>query len=191
MRVCIYAQSRSGSTVLSLYVSNQLGLYNIAEPYNPRNSARGRYFPDEAVWLDPGVSVKFLCGELRTDQQESLHKYFDKVVILTRDDDIAGAESHMMGLITRIWEPYKYNLKDFNEEERKKLQYNIKWREETRKQLTNLPYFQVTYEELFYKKVGITRLNSYLNIEQDNSDIDMFDIKHKYRQDPINKKSII
>tara|TARA_A100001201_G_scaffold138724_1_gene129922 strand:- start:549 stop:1124 length:576 start_codon:yes stop_codon:yes gene_type:complete len=191
MRVCIYAQSRSGSTVLSLYVSNQLGLYNIAEPYNPRNSARGRYFPDEAVWLDPGVSVKFLCGELRTDQQESLHEYFDKVVILTRDDDIAGAESHMMGLITRIWEPYKYNLKDFNEEERKKLQYNIKWREETRKQLTNLPYFQVTYEELFYKKVGITRLNSYLNIEQDNSDIDMFDIKHKYRQDPINKKSII
>ena len=191
MRGCIYAQSRSGSTVLSLYVSNQLGLYNIAEPYNPRNSARGRYFPDEAVWLDPGVSVKFLCGELRTDQQESLHKYFDKVVILTRDDDIAGAESHMMGLITRIWEPYKYNLKDFNEEERKKLQYNIKWREETRKQLTNLPYFQVTYEELFYKKVGITRLNSYLNIEQDNSDIDMFDIKHKYRQDPINKKSII
>ena len=191
MRVCIYAQSRSGSTVLSLYVSNQLGLYNIAEPYNPRNSARGRYFPDEAVWLDPGVLVKFLCGELRTDQQESLHKYFDKVVILTRDDDIAGAESHMMGLITRIWEPYKYNLKDFNEEERKKLQYNIKWREETRKQLTNLPYFQVTYEELFYKKVGITRLNSYLNIEQDNSDIDMFDIKHKYRQDPINKKSII
>ena len=191
MRVCIYAQSRSGSTVLSLYVSNQLGLYNIAEPYNPRNSARGRYFPDEVVWLDPGVSVKFLCGELRTDQQDSLHKYFDKVVILTRDDDIAGAESHMMGLITRIWEPYKYNLKDFNEEERKKLQYNIKWREETRKQLTNLPYFQVTYEELFYKKVGITRLNSYLNIEQDNSDIDMFDIKHKYRQDPINKKSII
>ena len=120
-----------------------------------------------------------------------MHEYFDKVVILTRDDDIAGAESHMMGLITRIWEPYKYNLKDFNEEERKKLQYNIKWREETRKQLTNLPYFQVTYEELFYKKVGITRLNSYLNIEQDNSDIDMFDIKHKYRQDPINKKSII
>ena len=191
MRVCIYAQSRSGSTVLSLYVSNQLGLYNIAEPYNPRNSARGRYFPDEAVWLDPGVSVKFLCGELRVEQQESLDKYFDKVIILTREDDIAGAESHMMGLITRIWEPYKYNLKDFNEEERKKLQYNIKWREETRKQLTNLPYFQVTYEELFYKKVGITRLNSYLNIEKDNSDIGMFDLKHKYRQDPINKKSLI
>ena len=191
MRVCIYAQSRSGSTVLSLYVSNQLGLYNIAEPYNPRNSARGRYFPDEAVWLDPGVSVKFLCGELRVEQQESLDKYFDKVIILTREDDIAGAESHMMGLITRIWEPYKYNLKEFNEEERIKLQYNIKWRTESREQLTNLPYFQVTYEELFYKKVGITRLNSYLNIEKDNSDIGMFDLKHKYRQDPINKKSLI
>ena len=191
MRVCVYAQSRSGSTTLSRYISRQLKTYYIPEPYNPRNPIHNRYFFDEQVWLDPNTTVKFLFGELKPEQQTSLHKYFDKVIVLTREDDIAGAESHMLGLISRKWGPYKYVLKDFDQEERIKLQENIKLRVEIKKQMKTLPYFQVTYEEIFYKKVGITRINSYLNIEQDNSDIDMFDIKHKYRQDPINKKSII
>ena len=62
---------------------------------------------------------------------------------------------------------------------------------EIRKQMKALPYFQVTYEEIFYRTVGITNINSYLYIKQDNSDIDMFNLKHKYRRDPINKKSLI
>ena len=33
----------------------------------------------------------------------NLHTYFDKVIVLTREDDIAGAESHMLGLISRKW----------------------------------------------------------------------------------------
>ena len=188
MRVCIYAQSRTGSTVLSSYISNQLGLYNVVEPYNIKNP---KYYSDEEVWLDPNICVKFLCGELKPHQQSSLLEYFDKVIILTREDDIAGSESHIMALLTDKWKPYSYFLKEFNEQERRDLQNHIKWRELTKKELLSLPYFKVTYEEIFYKKVGITKINSYLNIEQDNSDIDMFDIKHKYRQDPINKKSII
>lgn len=188
MRVCIYGQSRTGSTVLSSYISNRLDLYNIVEPYNPRNP---NYHSDEEIWLEPKTSVKFLWGELNNYQERELHRYFDKVIILTREDNIAGAESHLMGLITKQWEKYSYNIKEFTEKEKRQLQYNIKWRDETKQQLLSLPYFQVTYEEIFYRKVGITRINSYLNIEQDNSDVGMFDLKHKYRQDPVNKKSII
>ena len=82
----------------------------------------------------------------------------------------------MLGLISKKWGPYKYILKEFNQEEKIKLQENIKFRANIKKLMKTLPYFQVSYEEIFYKKVGITRINSYLNIEQDNSDIDMFDI---------------
>ena len=188
MRVCIYAQPRTGSTVLSSYISNQLGLLNIVEPYNIKNPT---YHSDEQVWLDPSTTVKFLLGELRSEQQTSLHQYFDKVIVLTREDDIAGGESHLMALITGKWEPYEYNITKFDQEQNIKLQETIKLRAEIRKQMKALPYFQVTYEEIFYRTVGITNINSYLYIKQDNSDIDMFNLKHKYRRDPINKKSLI
>ena len=177
MRIAIYAQARSGSTALYNYIKDSLSYKGILEPYNPKFPER---FTEEEIWKQDNIVVKFLLRDKNI--AERLPSVFDKVIYLTRSNDLEGAESLVYATKKDIWhEPYEYStLKDsFSDEEIKDKRNK---RAQHRKYIESQKGFQITYEEIFYDRVGIQRINNYINIV-DSKYINLLDLSKKYRKD--------
>ena len=185
MRVAIYAQARSGSTALFNYIKDSLSLKGILEPYNPKFPER---FTEEEIWKQDNIVVKFLLRDKNI--VEKLPLVFDKVIYLTRSNDLEGAESLVYATKKDIWhEPYEYStLKDsFSDEEIKDKRNK---RAQHRKYIESQKGFQITYEEIFYERVGIPKINDYIGIKT-NRYIHLLDIKNKYRVNKADAKPTI
>ena len=177
MRIAIYAQARSGSTALYNYIKDSLSLKGILEPYNPKFPER---FTEEEIWKQDNIVVKFLLRDKNI--AERLPSVFDKVIYLTRSNDLEGAESLVYATKKDIWhESYEYNtLKDLSLD--KEIKDIRDKRAQHRQYIESQKGFQITYEEIFYKRVGIQKINDYINIE-DSKYSDWLDLSKKYRKD--------
>ena len=183
MRVAIYAQARSGSTSLYMYLKKSLNYQmssnykGILEPYSPKFPNR---FTEEEIWERDNVVVKFLIRD--NNIAKRIPSAFDKVIYLTRSNDLEGAESLAYATKDGEWhKPYEYStLKDsFSDNEIKDLRSK---RAHHREYIQSQKGFQITYEEIFYKRVGILRINDYIGI-RDSKYSNWLDVDKKYRQD--------
>jgi len=177
MRVAIYAQARSGSTSLYMYLKKSLNYKGIPEPYSPHWPSK---FTEQEIWEEDNVVAKFLIRDNNIAKKIPLH--FDKVIYLTRSNDLEGAESLAYATKDGEWhKPYQYStLKDsFSDNEIKDLRSK---RAHHREYIQSQKGFQITYEEIFYKRVGILRINDYIGI-RDSKYSNWLDIDKKYRQD--------
>ena len=177
MRVAIYAQARSGSTALYMYIRKSLGYKGILEPYSPKFPNR---FTEEEIWEKDNVVAKFLIRDNNIAKRIPLA--FDKVIYLTRSNDLEGAESLAYATKDGEWhQPYEYNtLKDsFSDDEIKDIRDK---RAQHRQFIESQKGFQITYEEIYYKRVGIQKINNYINIK-DSKYSDWLDLSKKYRKD--------
>ena len=182
MRVAIYAQARSGSTTLLDYISKSLNYKPIFEPFNPVSVNK---YSEKEIWHEDNVVVKFLIRTLEKDETEKIKNHFDKVICLTRENIHEGAESHLAAELNDAWKPDKYSFKnsvEINDKNQKRLKDLILYRYIVYEHIKHLPFFQTTYEEIYKNKVGIQKINSYININ-DEKFLHLLDSKNRYRTD--------
>jgi len=183
MRVAIYAQARSGSTTLAHYLSYSLKFKLILEPLRRNNL--NTYSYDE-IWKQDNVVVKFLLRDNK--KVEKISNSFDKVIWLTRENDLEGAESLAQAEFKNEWhEKYFYNKYSFENKHINKLK---EYRNTHKKFIQSQGNFQITYEEIFYERVGIPKINDYIGIKSDRY-IHLLDIKNKYRVNKADAKRSI
>ena len=177
MRIAIYAQPRSGSTVLARYVANSLPGYKLLlEPFNPQFSGM---YSDYEIWKKDNIVSKFIVR--RSDGVKSINrinKCYDKVINLTRENDLEGGESELRAVFAKEWhERYSYDATKVDPDILAEVKYN---REVEKNFIRKIEGFQITYEEIFYERVGIPKINNYIGIKT-NRYIHLLDIKNKYR----------
>ena len=113
---------------------------------------------------------------------------FDKVIWLTRENDLEGAESLARAESKDEWhERYFYNKSNFENKHINKLK---EYRNTHKKFIQSQGNFQITYEEIFYERVGIPKINDYIGIKT-NKYIHLLDIKNKYRVNKVDAKRSI
>ena len=146
MRVAIYAQARSGSTALYNYIKDSLSLKGIFEPYNPKFTNR---FTEEEIWEKDNVVVKFLIRDNNIAKRIPLA--FDKVIYLTRSNDLEGAESLARAQSKGEWnKKYFYNKSNFENKHIIKLK---EYRNTHKKFIQSQGNFQIHMKKYFMKEL--------------------------------------
>ena len=180
MRVAIVTYGRTGSTSLFNYIQNSLQLHGINEPYNTRVKRR---FTEQDIWEKNLIVVKFMFPD--TKFINKIQKTFDKIIYLTRENHKEAAESHAHSTISDKWDKkYAYEAPPADY-----IDHYIIVKTEQKEFINSLGGFQVTYEEIYYRRTGIARINKYLNIN-DSKFINILDLKNKYRQRLYTKNKI-
>jgi hypothetical protein len=195
MRICILGSPRSGTTSLMEYISDSLKLNRYNEPYSYSSGTqlRKNNVTEDNIWRDKNTVVKHLMFQLSTEQKKTLRDSFDKVVCIYRKDLKSSSESWLAGYYSDNWER-PYNYKDTKAYRPTKINtesknFIIQQRIKEIKEIKELGYFTVTYEDLFYSDKDKLKLNNYLGIT--NPSLDILDPINKLRLDPIVNKTII
>lgn len=175
MRVAIFAHPRSGSTAIYNYIKDSLNLQGVFEPFNKnfKSTFTLPYFIDTDKLV-----VKFLVyPETSISDIKQLSKSFDKVIFLYREDVLSAAESLSNAIVTENWfSDYKFdNSNNPNVSEISTILFNSK------KKIVNSKGFHLTYEEVFYRREGIDKLNKFLEITNTEF-LHLLDIINKYRK---------
>lgn len=177
MKIAIIANTRTGSTTLFKYVKHSLDLYGIHEPFNPRTNLNYSHIN---IWELDNIVVKYIF--VTSEYIKKVIKHFDKVIFLTREDDIESAKSFIHAKKTDNWiDSYVYR-----EEYSKEIDNIVATRNDQKNFLRSFGGFQITYEELFFHKEGVERINQYLGI-QNNNYKSLLDLKYRYRKGTSNK----
>jgi len=180
MRILIYTLARTGSTSLTYYIANSLNYTPIFEPYNI-DPSHDKY-PESLIWESDNVVVKVM------DEQGGKHfldfyKYFDKHIILTRENTKEQAQSLASAVSTKKWHShYVYNPSKVDQNYCNQM---VEKYTSTKAKLQELNGYQVTYEGIYLKGNQVKGLNEYLGIT--NPSLKDIDSKRKYRQGDANK----
>jgi hypothetical protein len=184
MKICIYAQGRSGSTSLYKLISNHFdnGYSKYDEPFN--------VFSNKKLGLDDihitdilnnsNIIIKTLHyntvnGLDENEMPDFLFKHFDKIIFLIREDTISQTESYLYRTYSNSYNwhtPEKYDLSIISENS-----FNEKNKDYTDSNQFLISYcnqigFPIyTYEDIFIKKNinPINQIFNYLGIELDYS----------------------
>jgi len=172
MRVAIFAYGRTGSTSLCEYIRLSLQLESIVEPFN---RDRIHTYTSHDLWKKDNKVVKFMYPDIK--YIDKIKSNFDKIIYLTRENHIEAAESHVYARLSGYWNS-KYTFVDPPTEF---VNESVQRKKKQKAHINSLEGFQVTYEEIFYTKEGIKKIDDYLGITSDEFK-DILDIKHKYRK---------
>jgi hypothetical protein len=184
MKICIYAQGRSGSTslykLISNHFDNEYSKYD--EPFNSfSNKKLGLNDVHIADILNnSNIIIKTLHyntidGLDEKEMPDFLFKHFDKIIFLIREDTISQSESYLYRTNSKAYDwhtPEKYDLSIISENS-----FNEKNKDYTDSNQFLISYcnqigFPIyTYEDIFIKKNinPINQIFNYLGIELDYS----------------------
>lgn len=184
MKICIYAQGRSGSTslykLISNHFDNEYSKYD--EPFNSfSNKKLGLNDVHIADILNnSNIIIKTLHyntidGLDEKEMPDFLFKHFDKIIFLIREDTISQSESYLYRTNSKAYDwhtPEKYDLSIISENS-----LNEKNKDYTDSNQFLISYcnqigFPIyTYEDIFIKKNinPINQIFNYLGIELDYS----------------------
>jgi hypothetical protein len=179
MRVLIISSYRCGGSCLSKWLSLELNIEHIGEPYHELKT------PDESILYKDNILVKFPYRDfcrLKTHNIQDFISLFDKTFALTRDDLMASSESAIMTLHSKIAQYYTYFIDDIflkkNNTEIEKTYNTYKYYYDKIKELDIL---QITYENIFINRTDINILKEYFNIDKFNY-LSMLDYSRRYRK---------
>jgi hypothetical protein len=190
MRILIYSTQRCGSTAVMNWVSKELDLTPVFEPFIPCGEEDYRRYNDN--WrndLEAFNRLKHIVAKvIHYNLDELIHKdnierdffsKFDKVVVLYRENIRDQAESLLIASKRKI-SFGEYNLKkelsDLNPDHIEETS-NIML-EQTESLLSYNNCFKISYEDIFIRK-DYNKLIEYLGIQEPNH-LDLFNSKNKY-----------
>jgi hypothetical protein len=190
MRILIYSTQRCGSTAVMNWVSKELDLTPVFEPFIPCGEEDYRRYNDN--WrndLEAFNRLKHIVAKvIHYNLDELIHKdnierdffsKFDKVVVLYRENIRDQAESLLIASKRKI-SFGEYNLKkelsDLNPDHIEETS-NIML-EQTESLLSYNNCFKISYEDIFIRK-DYNKLIEYLGI-QEPKHLDLFNSKNKY-----------
>lgn len=191
MRICIVGTSRSGTTSLLNYICHSLSLDGITEPFN--NSLGERNITEYDIWKKPNTVVKHLIEQVPKDKLNILNNYYDKVILIFREDSKAAAQSWLAAEASLSWDRhYNYEsiISNLNEEKvYRKLKEDITKRERLVALIKSLNYFTTTYEDLFLSGRDVKKIKDFLSITSVKYDY-LLDSSRKLRKDNPIKKTL-
>ncbi len=190
MRILIYSTQRCGSTAVMNWVSKELDLTPVFEPFIPCGEEDYRRYNDN--WrndLEAFNRLKHIVAKvIHYNLDELIHKdniekdffsKFDKVVVLYRENIRDQAESLLIASKRKI-SFGEYNLKkelsDLIPEHIEETS-NIML-EQTESLLSYNNCFKISYEDIFIRK-DYNKLIEYLGIKEPKH-LDLFNPKNKY-----------
>jgi hypothetical protein len=154
MRILIIAGTRVGGTSFGDWLSLELGIPFIMEPDSINNSNN---------WINGKCVTKIIYSK---DCDKHINKSWDKIIGITRTNTYECA-------ISNIWFKdfksghKKYIIKEgWIEQNKSRIYDEIKIIDNMHLCITNLPIFQITYENIFEKKVDIDRIANYVGLKE-------------------------
>ena len=184
MKICIYAQGRSGSTslykLISNHFDNEYSKYD--EPFNSfSNKKLGLNDVHIADILNnSNIIIKTLHyntidGLDEKEMPDFLFKHFDKIIFLIREDTISQSESYLYRTNSNAYNwhtPEKYDLSIISENSLNEKNKDYADSNQFLISYCNQIGFPIyTYEDIFIKKNinPINQIFNYLGIELDYS----------------------
>jgi hypothetical protein len=190
MRILIYSTQRCGSTAVMNWVSKELDLTPVFEPFIPCGEEDYRRYNDN--WrndLEAFNRLKHIVAKIihynlsdiidNDNIERDFFSKFDKVIVLYRENIRDQAESLLIASKRKI-SFGDYNLKkelsDLNPDHIEETS-NIML-EQTESLLSYNNCFKISYEDIFIRK-DYNKLIEYLGIEEPKH-LDLFNPKNKY-----------
>ena len=190
MRVLVYSTQRCGSTAVMHWISKELDLTPVFEPFIPCGEEDYRCYNNNWINdLDTFNGLKHIVAKvIHYNLDEIIHKdnierdffsKFDRVIVIYRENIRDQAESLLIASKRKI-SFGEYNLKkelsDLNPDHIEETS-NIML-EQTESLLSYNNCFKITYEDIFIRK-DYNKLIEYLGIDEPKH-LDIFNPKNKY-----------
>jgi LPS sulfotransferase NodH len=172
MKILILSHTRSGSTTLCKWLSNELNIELDETPYNK--------FTFESVLEKTNIIRKIVVEEY-IPSNDIISK-FDKVICLTRENSIDTSISFIIANNNNTWHTEygvsnEWIIENKNKIIETKYQYDY-----LKSKLKKYEVLQITYENFYINKIDISKVIHYLNITNPNY-LDMIEHTKKYRKD--------
>lgn len=169
MKVLILATMRSGSTSLLYSIAESLKAEYLFEPFHTEYD-KSKYFDQfDKIKSSDNLVVKIIDNHFYNFSEfldyKNLTKYFDKVIGLTRENDVDSANSAYLATVTGAWFNYsKFHISDvkINKEEYDLMLSKII---KDKKEILSFDIFQVTYEGIYKRKDQVDALKKYLGFD--------------------------
>ena len=149
MKILIYTTHRTGSTALAQLLMAHYGC---------------DYHRGSLIYPPPSdIIIKITPSESKYDEIQS---YFDKKIVLTRDNVKDQAESRVYAdLVEKKFEPYTIEKSFLLENQSKILEMEQTIIKENEYLLSCDDCLFLTYDELYYSPFGLSKLEGYLDTE--------------------------
>jgi hypothetical protein len=172
MRVLVLSHTRCGSTTLCKWISKELNIELDETPYHEKTFY--------SVFEKTNIIRKIVVEEYYPSDND-INK-FDKVICLSRENIIDAAISFINADNKGKWhDTYEITNKWINDNKNKIVETVYKY-EHLRNRLKKKNLFQIIYENIYINKTDVSKVISYLNIENPKH-LDMLDYDKKYRKD--------
>ena len=172
MRILILSHTRCGSTTLCKWISNELNIELDETPYD-KNTLNSIF--------EKNNIIKKIVIEEYNPPNEVIEK-FDKVICLSRENNIDSAISFINADIKGLWhDTYKITKEWIDKNKNQILEESNRY-DKMKYKIKTYNGFQITYENMYINKTDVNRVIGYLNIENPKH-LDMLDYDKKYRKD--------
>jgi hypothetical protein len=181
MKILIVAYARTGSTTITKWIAKSLKYKAVYEPFNKK-------MPERYNGGD-NIVVKEIYNHLKDNNNiEEFIQLFDKVICLTRDNEIDVSISILYATRNEMvsWHTPYIISDDWLNNNKHNILVNTNTINEIQTKIKNIPNtLQITYEGIFNTKEDINRVKEYIGIETDAYDF-LLDNKFRYRNRKIN-----
>jgi hypothetical protein len=184
MRILIIAQPRTGGTVFSNWLSKELEIDWINEPF-----LHNKEDDIEKIFNSDNIVVKLIfeqnTGEWSHNRkiQNIFHLFslnWNNIFILTRENIFEQATSTIWAKTNYKWHTNYQIDQNWINQHMNLIEDFFEKIKEGREYLRNLRQTQITYEEIFYEKTDLYRICSYVGINETKF-IEDLSIGKKYR----------
>ncbi len=192
MRILIISSYRCGGNSFMYWISRELNLKHVSEPYNKDYNKVKDLSLDNIVVKMPYTDFSFV------ESFDNFVNSYDKVLAIIREDVRAACESgvivkhlelegdNFIGRIPMhgidIWRSNYYVDEDFIKKYDEEITYHMDWYKRTNEEIKKLNILQVTYENIFIKKMDVDKVINYLDIKNPKH-LNILEYKYKYRKD--------
>lgn len=172
MKILILSHTRCGSTTLCKWLSKELDYTLDETPYNQKQ------FND--VFEKTDIIRKIVVEEYFPTKEEICK--FDKVIFLSRKNNIDAAISHINANNLGEWH-VKYEVtNEWIEDNKTKIVNISNYINRLKMRLNEYDGFHVTYEDIYENKSSINKILKYLNIDNPKH-LEDLNYNNRYRKD--------
>jgi hypothetical protein len=194
MRILIIAQSRTGSTSFSKWLSKELNHQWSNEPFNSNIK-----FEIDKVFTEKNIVCKICVKEIENnfiERQNNKIKNindlllltWDNIFILTRNDSYDQAISKVWASLNNKWHD-KYEItQDWLQQNKNHIEKYFKELELQKIKINSFHFNQISYEGIYQTGLDLSKVCSLVGIDKMNY-FDDLSLKNRYRGDKIIKKT--
>ena len=173
MKLLVVAPSRVGGRIFSKWLSMELNLYWIHEPFHYHSESEIKTFDDLKKTLEKdNIVVKVNYGDWEKNYYDyDFYNIFDKIICLTRENIFDSAISYTLALKTKNFTKSYILENNWVENNFTEIKSNENYLRESNDKTKEIKdSLQIIYENVFINQIDLDKIVNYL---------DMGELKHK------------